>query len=357
VLLAGTVFGGAVANPALGTQRSAPAASVLAGLPKGFTTSSTTTDAAGDVYVIGSGATGGTRLYYRQGAAWSSMAVPGHTYSIAALSPTQIWVGGYHALKGGMSQAFIDELVDGKWTSQALPPLLKGQINSGRGNWWSEVTSMSASSPTNVWAAGELAAKKLGFVALHWDGVKWSVSEVPVPGSDGAFAVGVASSSATDAWLVTTWAIMHWDGVKWSLSKQYQVGVGFEAMASNSPTCLWAVGLRNTNGLAIHYNGTTWTSVKVPARQPGQNMVNAVSVTTGCTAWLTARDETKRFADHALVARSSGGKLFIVPTTAFTPRDYLYAVLALSPKTALVSISVSHKHGRGTGYLKVVHPR
>jgi hypothetical protein len=314
----------------------------------------TTTDAAGDIYVVGKVAPGAPRLYYRQAGTWSNMAMPKDPLSIAALSPSEIWIGGTHSLKGGASQAFIDQLVDGKWTSVVLPSLLKGHINSARDNWFSRVTSLSASSPTNVWAAGELASKKLGFVALHWDGLKWSTSEVPVPGSDGSFAVGVASSSATDAWLVTTWAIMHFDGVSWSLSKQYQVGVGFEAMASNSPTCLWAVGLRTTNGLAIHYNGTTWAQVKVPALQHGQNMVNGASVTTGCTAWLTTLDQTKGFANHPLVERSTGGKLAIVDTAKFNEQDYLNSVIALSPQAAIVAVSVRHKHAPHTNYLKVV---
>jgi hypothetical protein len=82
-----------------------------------------------------------------------------HLYSVSAVSPTDVWaVGDYVATRGtGPSHTLIAHLGDSGWT-QVPSPDTGGTL-----------TSVSADSATDAWASGFVT----GFF-LRWNGMRWS---------------------------------------------------------------------------------------------------------------------------------------------------------------------------------------
>jgi hypothetical protein len=76
--------------------------------------------------------------------------------------------------------------------------------------------------------------------------------------------------SANDAWLGLNAGLAHFDGKRWTLVKDVpvdgsQIPTG---IAAAGPKNIWLVGVQYAAGiapLALHYNGTKWTQVPVPA--------------------------------------------------------------------------------------------
>jgi hypothetical protein len=191
-------------------------------------------------------------------------------------------------------------------------------LESGRSGF---LTGVSADSATDAWAVGGYFDPTTGSIetlALHWNGTKWSKVASPNPGgtSSGASLLnGVSADSATDAWAVgyyvnpTTRALetlaLHWNGTKWStVSSPNPGGTSMNVdnsilngVSADSATDAWAVGYYNnpTTGafetLALHWNGTKWSKVASPnpGGQTSMNVVNnildGVSGDSATDAW------------------------------------------------------------------------
>jgi hypothetical protein len=141
-----------------------------------------------------------------------------------------------------------------KWRSSALPSGLS-----------SEIFAASAVSASSVWAVTEV-----GGDILHWNGSTWSVSE-DVPGTDLLFT-GITAVSNSDVWAFGfssvgpgngTW---HYNGDTWT--QVTGSAVGLESASAVSAKDIWAIGSSSEgpagNQLA-HYNGTSWKPVTAAA--------------------------------------------------------------------------------------------
>ncbi|HKP51870.1 MAG TPA: S-layer homology domain-containing protein [Chloroflexia bacterium] len=153
-----------------------------------------------------------------------------------------------------------------------------GAILHWDGTTWSQVPSpisddlyaVSASSTDDVWVASPDGI-------LHWDGVEWSVS-YSNPGDD---FYGIEAISSDDVWAVGSgpgtyfWSslTMHWDGSEWTRVPSYLHARpnGFRSVSALSPTDVWAVGNRTdvtTYPLIQHWEGAQWANVSPPLGAP-----------------------------------------------------------------------------------------
>jgi hypothetical protein len=158
-----------------------------------------------------------------------------------------------------------------------------------RGN---TLLAVDAISPTDAWAVGfhqytDFCTACPGPLAIHWDGVAWSLVNTPtVPlarvelrsvaavHSNNVWAVGYAYP---DCGLCSRTMIQHWDGISWSIVPSPNPGVanylnGVTAVSAND---IWAVGYRwndwsTWEPLILHYNGATWTAFDQPRHAFGQ---------------------------------------------------------------------------------------
>lgn len=111
-----------------------------------------------------------------------------------------------------------------------------------------------------AWAVGCTGG---GTAILHWNGTAWAQVPSPSPGSpSGDCLVGVAATSARNAWAVGTagnrnFFILRWNGTAWTQVPSPSPGHGDQltSVAVTSARNAWAVG---SGGLILHWNGTAW---------------------------------------------------------------------------------------------------
>lgn len=239
------------------------------GLPAGLCTAAgnqcsvsfITGTSAHDITAVGSGdiQTGTTIVaesvaFHFNGTSWSNMTIPAGVAlgPVKAFSATNLW----SVNDGGDAEHFNGST----WTATKLPvPTAQPSL---------DITSISASSPSDIWAAGTAFNEGLhrnnSPVLEHFNGTSWSNVTVPVSSPTGGLT-DVLAITPSDAYAVTTvGAILHWDGSTWTLlnaTTQTGAAVTGSAVAALSPTDVW-VGSSTT---LDNFNGTTWTSVPVPS--------------------------------------------------------------------------------------------
>jgi hypothetical protein len=189
--------------------------------------------------------------FHFNGTAWSEMTIPANVTlgPVLAFSAANLW----SVSSNGDAEHFNGTT----WTTTSLPvPTTEPDL---------DMTSISGSSPSDIWAAGTAFQEGLhrdnSPVLEHFNGTSWSNVSVPVKGG----LTDVAAISPTDAYAVTTLGeILHWNGTTWTaLNATTQTGAAVtgSAVAALSPTDVWIAGLNTLD----NFNGTTWTSVPVPA--------------------------------------------------------------------------------------------
>jgi hypothetical protein len=139
---------------------------------------------------------------------------------------------------------------------------------------------MLALSDDNVWAVGYTNPDGLGLI-LHWDGVGWQQWISPT-GMRHTTLWSLSASSPTDVWAVgnvdSDPAILHFDGSQWTVipSASPAQGNSLQAVSTLTRSNAWAVGASVTtsndghqpNALIEHWNGKAWT-VSPTAATPG----------------------------------------------------------------------------------------
>jgi hypothetical protein len=222
--------------------------------------------------------------------------------AIAVPGPGDAWAFGSTDLSGapGHPGTPVAEHWNGTtWSRSQLP--------SGLQNTIAAAGVVSASS---VWAVTQANGD-----IVHWNGSQWSVAEAE-PGPSGLLATGITAVSDSDVWafgcsgagpgtgtwhfdgqtwtqvtgsatgLVSAsalsanniWAIgstlrgpcgdmlVHYDGTNWQPVNQAPSGLVFNGILALSPSNVWATAGNGSGGQAqlVHFNGSTWTSVKAP---------------------------------------------------------------------------------------------
>jgi hypothetical protein len=154
-----------------------------------------------DVWAVGGGSLNGLLIEHWDGAAWSlipNYGTPsGGWYSgVAAISPTDAWAVGRYVDNVRHAFSTLTEHWDGRtWRVVASP-------NVGENN--SQLLSVSAASPTSVWAVGYNRVDYPTPLVLRWDGNAWIVvadARMPVPHALDAVA---ADPGSGDVWAVGT---------------------------------------------------------------------------------------------------------------------------------------------------------
>ena len=159
-------------------------------------------------------------------------------------------------------------------------------VDNGRSGPFSGLTGVVALSARDVWAIG-------GLFALHWDGTEWSERALPdldqglgwrldtvgaVAPSDVWFGGLVAISPFYSDVLMVRWNGSEWDRTDAIHLREQEVwpfnprNGAPDAVLALSADDVWAVGVADgfspattTVGLAVHWDGSEWTEVDVPA--------------------------------------------------------------------------------------------
>jgi hypothetical protein len=230
---------------------------------------------------------------------------------IFCTSSANCWaVGSYTPSSGGAPRNEVLHWNGRKWSQLAV-------INPGGtgASHLSELFAVRCTSARNCWTVGDASRGTADFnQVLHWNGRKWSQVSTPTPGGTLSGDVNelfdVVCASAASCWADGDYGtqasgretvlnqVLHWNGKSWSLVKVPNPGgTGFDDVqaidairCASVRNCL-AVGtygnirtfkLRNE---ALHWNGKKWSKLTTP-NPGGTGASGDVSELTalGCSA-------------------------------------------------------------------------
>jgi hypothetical protein len=191
---------------------------------------------------------------------------------VTAVSTNDAWAVGWAQDPNGpqfVKRTFIQHFNGSTWDIVPSP--------NRTGDVISQLHSVFATSPTDVWAVGFSHNGSLPSRTLieHWDGTQWSIASSPSPDKQFNELRGVAALSANDVWAVgfrggtksetpIETFILHWNGTSWTqvASPNIPGGAnqlfGITAISAND---IWAVGSAAGEPLALHWNGSAWSVI------------------------------------------------------------------------------------------------
>jgi hypothetical protein len=305
---------------------------------------------------------------------WTVVATPGP--AVARLAATDFagsgdgWAVGSAgiSLQGTGVDALAEHWDGQSW--QVVPSFT--QANSDEA-----LTGVTSTGPSNAWAVGwhdPYGTVRVHGLMLHWDGLRWSVSQdaphSPIPvaidartpsdvwavGSgffehfDGTSWTTVASTvgthlravtvlAANDAWAVggiddtrpgyrrDLTYLAHWDGVSWTTAPS-PLGLtsgSLSSVSATGPSDIWAVGaLSSGPPVALHYDGAGWRQVATPPTGPFSALAGVVAISS-TNAWAVgSRNGTLPNGDavqRTLTEHWNGTAWSVVPSPNDTNTD------------------------------------
>jgi hypothetical protein len=249
---------------------------------------------------------------------------PGHSSSLQSvfcLSRASCWAVGRYASKGAtLNQAL-------SWNGRAWSRVTVPSPGGTAAHDVSELFGIHCVTARDCWAVGTYEKRHAGLnEALHWNGRHWSAVPIPLPGgtqaSDVSELFGVTCTSARNCWSAGEYGtitgasqrlqnqVLHWDGRRWSVAAvpvpggtgagHISVLAGVECVTAGD---CWAVGAEGTIGSsvkvlneALHWTGRKWSAVTVPSpagRTPGAfNELQGLSCTSATDCWTDGTDGT-----------------------------------------------------------------
>lgn len=229
------------------------------------------------------------------------------------------WNGEKWSTVQGPRGAGIVRAIDAR-TSDDVWAVGLGLFEHFDGNQWSVVPSprkganpaaVTALAADDVWAVGSRPPHRLGYrsprpYAAHWDGASWSSVAVPHPPGPGSLA-SVSAATPSDIWAVGTTGTspgtpyaVHYDGSRWHsvALPGASDGSGLSGVSVVSSSDVWAVGNQDgrlRNGFAVwrtfteHWDGSDWSIVASPNDSRHDNFL-AATAASGGYVWAVGGD-------------------------------------------------------------------
>jgi hypothetical protein len=264
----------------------------------------------------------------------------GNLEAITAASPKSVWLAGATQQGHGSVQAFpaIWRWSRGKWVAQKLPAMEACACS---------VSSISASSASNVWAAGVIYVKAGNAASLlHFNGKKWSA--VPDLIAQGSVIPSVVSTSGPkNAWEAAGPDFAHWNGKVWTADGTAPSVDSIVGIATSSPKLAYAVEEDDTTftGVILKYNGSTWSRTPLPDGHAKRAQLTSVSM-HGTSAWVVGAYNNPNDVRLPIIVHTTGGKW---KSQTAPWRDVVLAgVSAQSAKRAVVAGSYIDFDSRAT---------
>jgi hypothetical protein len=196
------------------------------------------------------------------------------------------------------------------------------------------VNAAEGSSTSDIWAVGSTNTARDPHVR-HWNGSTWtpgSGATIPVPPSGGrrlrsTGLNAVAALASNDVWAVgkaelsdfsNHTLIEHYDGSSWQLvNGSTASGSALTGISAVGSRDIWAVGAGGGATLAMHYNGTAWTTVPTPNANV-LNKLNAVTAVASNSVWAVGssiKSTTDGVSQYrTLIEHYDGSRWSVVPS-------------------------------------------
>ncbi|HST03304.1 MAG TPA: hypothetical protein VLQ48_01050 [Chloroflexia bacterium] len=234
-----------------------------------------------------------------------------HLYGIAALSGSDAWIVGASHQGTGLWKTLAIHWDGVKWSITPTPDT--GSINS--------LNAAAALSTNEVWAVGDVttSARTGGsqVLVVRWDGRAWNVVDTGITTQNGTLG-SIAAIAPDDIWAAGSFAdksgtvlqplFLHWDGKSWrQVSATDLSGGTIWGMSARSSDDIWAVGSFGALTAAFHWDGTAWKRVPTPnpGDGKGNNSLNAVTVVSAHEVWAVG-SYSEGGVDRSLALRWDG---------------------------------------------------
>ena len=246
---------------------------------------SVSASSATDIWAVGQ-----TGIHF-DGTKWTAFSMPmirgDNTSKLAGVvdfAPNNVWAVGLTGITLGTSNQVIEHFNGTKWSISPGPKFQSGDQPS--------LESLTAISPTDMWAGGFIltnGGRSLFPLFEHFDGTKWTAMETQFPGGT---IFGIAADATNDAWAVgnvgvSTTFIEHWDGKSWTVVQSPSPGADkggadiLNGVVALAPNDVWAAGtsmpgptppppLLDTPTITLieHFDGTSWKVIPSPSVGP-----------------------------------------------------------------------------------------
>jgi hypothetical protein len=246
---------------------------------------SVSASSATDIWAVGQ-----TGIHFN-GTKWTAFSMPlikGDNTSklegVVDFAPNNVWAVGLTGITLGTSNQVIEHFNGTKWSISPGPKFQSGDQPS--------LESLTAISPTDMWAGGFIltnGGRSLFPLFEHFDGTKWTALETQFQGGT---IFGISADATNDAWAVgnvgvSTTFIEHWDGKTWTVVHSPSPGADkagadiLNGVVALAPNDVWAAGtsmpgptppppLLDTPTITLieHFNGTSWKVIPSPSVGP-----------------------------------------------------------------------------------------
>ncbi|MFJ9646488.1 hypothetical protein [Streptomyces sp. NPDC101206] len=193
------------------------------------------------------------------------------------------------------------------------------------------ITTLTGTAPNDLWAIGRVDTSTGVFRVNHYDGTKWSGNLSP--DTQHLELTAAEAVSRNSLWAVgnsrkdpgSTPTVTHWNGTSWNTTKFNQIDGGLDSIDVRAENDIWAVGHRSAGGtandrlqaLALHYDGTRWTEVPVPATAKVSTLLTEVKSNGPNDVWVAGYILDER----GLGEPRTGAYVIHWDGTAWTRRD------------------------------------
>ena len=247
-----------------------------------------------DIWVVGENSGGHSTAAHWDGKSWTPIETPDEPgeyvgmRSLVAISSTNVIATGYYCLSGE-------------------PPCYDFTLRWNGKRWYDVpevgpgIHTFTAVSPSDAWGFG---AKDGHAIAKHWDGASWhrvrlgraganvSVTSASAVSSDDVWAAG---AKRDDAGHIAGTFTMHWDGKSWTRVRDAVHDVGQEslsALAASSPNNVWAIGNNTGNSTLIErWDGHRWQVVPNPTDDDTDTQLRSVASLGPNDVWVVGRQD------------------------------------------------------------------
>jgi len=245
------------------------------------------------------------------GTKWTVVATPKLPFNnnalngVVAFASNNVYAVGFQTASNGASLTLIEHWDGTAWSVVSSPN--KNQTGN-------VLSSISGSSPTDIWAVGNNVAPNVPVKTLveHFDGTQWKIVASPNPLPTGSLdqnvLVSVAAVSPTDATAVgyildssqlrELTMVQHWDGVSWKVVTSPNVDSSsgsfntLKSVSAFSSTNIYAVGFfangttnANQRTLVEHFDGSNWTIVSSPTKGLAQQLLGVFALPGTSNVW------------------------------------------------------------------------
>jgi hypothetical protein len=264
-----------------------------------------------DVWAVGgtnaaNWANPGTLIEHWNGTSWSILPSTAGTLSgVSVLSSNNVWAVGVDAA----GHTLVEQWNGTQWNIIPSP---------SPGAFGNSLASVTALSPTDIWAVGDYATTEFGDQALieYWNGTQWSVVNSPVLGKYPYELRSISAVAANDIWAVGYYdtppgdisltLTEHWNGKKWSVvpSPSPTGDDILRGVVAVSSTNIWAVGdySLGSHQLVMQWNGKSWSVVPSPHRPNTISTLGGISADSAADIWTAGLDINKHdFVYHTLI--------------------------------------------------------